>query len=192
MNAINSLKASPFSNVCRQKFAAGYSFALLASDIVLPVPSTLASTACGLLLGPIVGFFVSFAAMSVRVPPGQRVIRSDRPSALCGSSKRTTRRSPSPLRAGTCASPVVRAVRSRSTCTLVVHAVGYLSLRLIVNKVSIRFFNDREIRAVWDDAAAKWWFSVLDVVGTLNGEPDYAKTRNYWKYLKAKLKRCVN
>ena len=42
---------------------------------------------------------------------------------------------------------------------------------------------------MWDDAAAKWWFSVLDVVGALNGEPDYAKTRNYWKYLKAKLKR---
>ena len=58
-----------------------------------------------------------------------------------------------------------------------------------MHKVSIRFFNDREIRAVWDDAAAKWWFSVLDVVGALNGEPDYAKTRNYWKYLKAKLKR---
>ena len=62
-------------------------------------------------------------------------------------------------------------------------------MSLSVNKVSIRFFNDREIRAVWDDAAAKWWFSVLDVVGALNGEPDYAKTRNYWKYLKAKLKR---
>ena len=58
-----------------------------------------------------------------------------------------------------------------------------------MHKVSIRFFNDRKIRAVWDDAAAKWWFSVLDVVGALNGEPDYAKTRNYWKYLKAKLKR---
>ena len=42
---------------------------------------------------------------------------------------------------------------------------------------------------MWDDAAAKWWFSVLDVVGALNGELDYAKTRNYWKYLKAKLKR---
>ena len=62
-------------------------------------------------------------------------------------------------------------------------------MSLSVNKVSIRFFNDREVRAVWDDAAAKWWFSVLDVVGALNGEPAYAKTRNYWKYLKVKLKR---
>ena len=61
-----------------------------------------------------------------------------------------------------------------------------------MKKVSIRFFNDREIRAVWDDAAAKWRFSVLDVVGALNGEPDYEKTRNYWKYLKAKLKREKN
>ena len=61
-----------------------------------------------------------------------------------------------------------------------------------MKKVSIRFFNDREIRAVWDDAAAKWRFSVLDVVGALNGEPDYEKTRNYWKYLKAKLKREGN
>ncbi|MBP6302844.1 MAG: Fic family protein [Bacteroidia bacterium] len=56
-------------------------------------------------------------------------------------------------------------------------------------KISIRFFNDREVRAVWDDERSKWWFSVLDVVGILNEEPDYIKTRNYWKYLKAKLKK---
>lgn len=56
-------------------------------------------------------------------------------------------------------------------------------------KISIRFFNDREVRAVWDEAHAKWWFSVLDIVGILNEETDYTKTRNYWKYLKAKLKK---
>ena len=61
-----------------------------------------------------------------------------------------------------------------------------------MSKISIRFFNDREIRAVWDDTAAKWFFSVLDVVGALNGEADYEKTRNYWKYLKAKLRREKN
>lgn len=58
-----------------------------------------------------------------------------------------------------------------------------------MSKVSIRFFDDREVRAVWDDENAKWWFSVLDIVGVLNQEPDYNKTRNYWKYLKAKLKK---
>lgn len=56
-------------------------------------------------------------------------------------------------------------------------------------KVSIRFFNDREVRAVWDDDHAKWWFSVLDIVAVITDQDDYNKTRNYWKYLKAKLKK---
>ena len=59
-------------------------------------------------------------------------------------------------------------------------------------KVSIRFFNDHEIRAVWDNEQAKWWFSVLDIVCVLNEEHDYKKVRNYWKYLKAKLKKENN
>ena len=37
-----------------------------------------------------------------------------------------------------------------------------------MSKFSIRFFNDREVRAVWDDATNSWFFSVLDVVGVLN------------------------
>ena len=56
-------------------------------------------------------------------------------------------------------------------------------------KLSIRFFDDKEVRAVWDDKESKWWFSVLDIVGVLRGVDDYEKNRNYWKYLKAKLKR---
>lgn len=58
-----------------------------------------------------------------------------------------------------------------------------------MQKVSIRFYKDREVRAVWDDKNNKWWFSVVDIVGVLNGQGDYKKNRNYWKYLKAKLKR---
>ena len=56
-------------------------------------------------------------------------------------------------------------------------------------RISIRFFDDREVRAVWDEQNAKWWFSVLDIVAVLTDQSDYAKTRNYWKYLKAKLKK---
>jgi cell filamentation protein len=59
-------------------------------------------------------------------------------------------------------------------------------------KISIRFFNDREVRALWDDENAKWWFSVLDIVAVLTNQNDYTKTRNYWKYLKAKLKKENN
>lgn len=55
-------------------------------------------------------------------------------------------------------------------------------------KISIRFFDDREVRAVWDETGAKWWFSVLDIIGVLNAQDDYAKNRNYWKYLKNKLR----
>lgn len=56
-------------------------------------------------------------------------------------------------------------------------------------KISIRFFDDREVRAVWDETNAKWWFSVLDIVAVLTDQNDYSKNRNYWKYLKNKLKK---
>ncbi len=56
-------------------------------------------------------------------------------------------------------------------------------------KISIRFFDDREVRAIWDEENAKWRFSVLDIVAVLTDQDDYTKIRNYWKYLKAKLKK---
>lgn len=59
-------------------------------------------------------------------------------------------------------------------------------------KLSIRFYKDREVRAVWDGELNKWWFSVLDIIGVLNEQDDYSKNRNYWKYLKTKLKKEDN
>ena len=56
------------------------------------------------------------------------------------------------------------------------------------DKISIRFFDDREVRALWDQQNAKWWFSVIAVVAILTDQSDYTKTRNYWKYLKTKSK----
>lgn len=56
-------------------------------------------------------------------------------------------------------------------------------------KISIRFFNDREVRAIWDEENSKWQFSVLDIVAVLTDQDNYIKTRNYWKYLKNKLKK---
>lgn len=60
------------------------------------------------------------------------------------------------------------------------------------NKISIRFFNDKEVRAVWNEAENKWYFSVLDIVGAIRQERNYEKCRNYWKYLKSKLKKENN
>lgn len=55
------------------------------------------------------------------------------------------------------------------------------------NKISIRFYNDYEVRAVWDEENCKWWFSATDIVRAINDEVDYKKCRNYWKYLKGKM-----
>ena len=56
-----------------------------------------------------------------------------------------------------------------------------------MSKKSIRFFNDREVRAVWDEQHSKWWFSATDIVRAVNDEEDYVKAGNYWRWLKKKL-----
>ena len=56
-----------------------------------------------------------------------------------------------------------------------------------MSKKSIRFFNDREVRAVWDDENNCWWFSATDVVRAINDEADYTKAGNSWRWLKRKL-----
>ena len=57
----------------------------------------------------------------------------------------------------------------------------------MTTKKSIRFYNDYEVRAVWDEENSKWWFSATDIVRAINDEEDYTKSRNYWKYLKGKM-----
>ena len=56
-----------------------------------------------------------------------------------------------------------------------------------MGKKSIRFYNDYEVRAVWDEQHSKWWFAATDIVRAINDEEDYKKCRNYWKYLKGKM-----
>ena len=56
-----------------------------------------------------------------------------------------------------------------------------------MNKKSIRFFNDRKVRAVWDEGHSKWWFSATDIVRAINDEEDYVKAGNYWRWLKKKF-----
>lgn len=42
---------------------------------------------------------------------------------------------------------------------------------------------------MWDEKHNHWWFSVPDIVGAINQQDDHEKKRNYWKYLKAKLRK---
>ena len=57
----------------------------------------------------------------------------------------------------------------------------------MAHKKSIRFYNDREVRAVWDEQHSKWWFSAIDIIRAINDEEDYVKAGNYWRWLKRKL-----
>ena len=52
-------------------------------------------------------------------------------------------------------------------------------------KLSFRFYNDREIRAVWDDGTKQWLFSVADIVGAVT---ESTNPRKYWTVLKTRLK----
>ena len=57
------------------------------------------------------------------------------------------------------------------------------------NKISIRFFNDQEVRAAWDYDSNRWLFSVVDVIEVLT---DSKNPRNYWKVLKHRLTKAGN
>lgn len=56
-------------------------------------------------------------------------------------------------------------------------------------KISISFYNNKPVRAIWNNDSNSWFFSVLDVVAAIRNEDDYKKVRNYYKYLKTKLKK---
>ncbi len=56
-----------------------------------------------------------------------------------------------------------------------------------MSKISIRFYNNREVRAIWDEENSKWWFSAIDIIRAINNEEDYVKAGNYWRWLKKKL-----
>jgi hypothetical protein len=49
----------------------------------------------------------------------------------------------------------------------------------------IKLFEEKKVRAVYDDVEEKWYFSVVDVVAVLTDSPN---PRNYWKVLKHRLK----
>ena len=54
-----------------------------------------------------------------------------------------------------------------------------------MTKMSIRFYNDREVRAIWDEEKSKWWFSAVDIVAAITESP---RPRVYWGTVKSRLK----
>ena len=56
----------------------------------------------------------------------------------------------------------------------------------MTQKESIRLFEERKVRAIWDDEQEEWYFSIVDVISILTGSPN---PRKYWSVLKTRLKR---
>ncbi len=56
----------------------------------------------------------------------------------------------------------------------------------MTQKNSIKLFEEKLVRTVWDDDQEKWYFSIIDVVEVLTNSD---RPRKYWSDLKAKLKK---
>lgn len=57
------------------------------------------------------------------------------------------------------------------------------------NKISIRFYNDKKVRAVWNEERNEWFFAIVDIVAAIT---ESAAPRKYWSVLKLRLKRQGN
>ena len=57
----------------------------------------------------------------------------------------------------------------------------------MTKKESIKLFEQKQVRSVWDDADEKWYFSVIDVISILTEQNSHQGARNYWKVLKSRL-----
>lgn len=52
---------------------------------------------------------------------------------------------------------------------------------------SIKLFEEKKVRSIWNDDAEKWYFSIVDIIAILTDQLDYQGARNYWKVLKNRL-----
>ena len=55
----------------------------------------------------------------------------------------------------------------------------------MVNKLSIRFYKDHEVRAIWSEEENKWFFSIVDIVAAITDSP---RPRVYWGTVKNRQK----
>ena len=58
----------------------------------------------------------------------------------------------------------------------------------MVKKQTIKLFEEKKVRTVWDDVEEKWYFSIVDVCGVLTDSKDALTARKYWNKLKQRLK----
>jgi hypothetical protein len=56
----------------------------------------------------------------------------------------------------------------------------------MTKETSIKLFEEKQVRSVWDAEQEKWYISIVDVIEILTGTD---RPRKYWSDLKAKLKK---
>ena len=56
--------------------------------------------------------------------------------------------------------------------------------KCMIREDTVKLFEKKKIRSVWDEEQEKWYISVVDVIGILTDSPN---PRNYWKVLKNRL-----
>ena len=56
----------------------------------------------------------------------------------------------------------------------------------MTKKDSIKLFNEKQIRSLWDEDQEKWYFSIIDVIEVLT---ESERPRKYWSDLKTKFKK---
>ena len=54
-------------------------------------------------------------------------------------------------------------------------------------ETTIKLFESKQIRSLWNDNEEKWYFSIIDVIEILTDQPNHQGARNYWKVLKSRL-----
>jgi len=54
---------------------------------------------------------------------------------------------------------------------------------------ALAVFENYEIRRTYDEKSETWFFSVVDIIAALIGQPDYQTARKYWNKLKERLKK---
>lgn len=56
----------------------------------------------------------------------------------------------------------------------------------MVKQNVIKVFEEKKVRALWDNETEEWYFSIVDVIAVLTDSPN---PRKYWSVLKARLKK---
>jgi len=74
-------------------------------------------------------------------------------------------------------------------CGLLFIPIISLKINIMKKETSIKLFEEKKVRTVWNEEAEEWYFSVVDVVGVLTDSPN---PRKYWSVLKTRLKQEGN